>query len=224
MCSSDLGGTKLDVEEQRFNSYDSREKRRAIFQQPMNPDANFEPGFKKTVRWTLFTDGAIIILIGALGALGLFLQSPSLSKNTIGVGLLVSGLNYLVPYISLKNSPIRPRWFILIGALNAVFGVLFLTGVWRLLFKLQVLAGVWMIFAACARAFMAFENFKSGVGKWWITLTVGAYLLFAASTMLADTSEGVRFISWSAMIVSGMFIINEGRKLFGEEKSAKISE
>ena len=178
----------------------------------MNPDANFEAGFKKTVRWTLFTDGAIIILIGALGVLNPILNSPS-PPTAIGLGLLVSGLNYLVPYISLKNSPIRPRWFILIGVLNAVFGVLFLARLGLILFRLPVLAGIWMIFAACARAFMAFENYRSGIKKWWMTLTVGAYFLFAAAAMMTNTADIVSIPSWSAMIVLGLFIINEGRKL-----------
>jgi len=181
----------------------------------MNPAANFEPGFIKTVRWTLFTDGVIIILIGALGALNPILKSPS-PPTAVGVGLFVSGLNYLVPYISLKNSPIRPKWFILIGVLNAVFGVLFLTRAGLILFRLPVLAGIWMIFAACARAFMAFENYRSGVGKWWITVTVGAYMLFAAAAMMTNTADTASIPSWSAMVVSGMFIVNEGRKLFGE--------
>ena len=181
----------------------------------MKAAANFEPGFMKTVRWTLFTDGAIIILIGALGALYPILNSPS-PPTAIGVGFLICGLNYLVPYISLKHSAIRPRWFIIIGVLNAVFGVLFLARVGLILFRLPVLAGIWMIFAACARAFMAFENFRSGVGKWWITLTVAAYLLFAAAAMMTNTADTVSIPSWSAMIFSGLFIINEGRKLFGE--------
>ena len=189
----------------------------------MKSPANFEPGFKRTVRWTLFTDGGIIILIGALGALNPVLRSPS-PETAFGVGLLLSGFNYFVPYLSfffLKNSDIRPRWFIPIGVLNVVFGVLFIVRVGSILFRLPVLAGLWMIFAACARAFMAFENFRFGVRKWWITLTVGAYMLFAAAAMMANTGETISIPSWSAMIVSGMFIINEGRKLFGESKSAK---
>ena len=185
----------------------------------MNP-GNLEPGFMKTVRWTLFTDGAVIIVIGALGALYPVLHSPS-PPTTMGVGLLFSGFNYLVPYISLGKSTIRPLWLLLIGVLNVIFGVLFLARLGLILFRLPTLAGVWMIFAACARGCMAFLNFKSGIGKWWITLTVGAYMFFAAAAMMANTSETVSILSWNAMIVSGLFIINEGRKLFEEKKSAK---
>ena len=188
----------------------------------MNPSGNFEPGFRKTVRWTLFTDGAVIILIGALGALYPVLRAPS-PQTTIGLGLIVSGLNYLVPYFSLKNSPIRPLWFVIVGVLNTVFGVLFFARVGLMLFRLPILAGMWMIFAACARAIMTFENFRFGIGKWWITLTVGAYFLFASAAMMTNTTDAVSIPSWSAMIVSGLFIINEGRKLFEESKDVKIS-
>ena len=187
----------------------------------MNPVVNFEQGFIKTVRWTLFTDGAIIILVGALGALYPLLHAPS-PPTVMGLGLLISGLNYLVPYISfisLKNSAVRPRWFLIIGVLNAVFGVLFLTRLGLILFRLPALAGTWMIFAACARAVMAFENFKSGFGKWWITLTVCVYMMFSAAAMTTNTADIVSIPSWSAMIVCGMFIVNEGRKLLGESKS-----
>ena len=189
----------------------------------MSRPASFEPGLKKTVRWTLFTDGVIIILAGVLGALNPILRFPSL-PTVVGIGLLISGINYIVPYISLKNSAVRPRWFILIGIQNAVFGLLFLARVGLLLFKLPVLIGVWMIFASCSRAFMAFENYKFGVGKWWITITVSAYLLFAAAAMMMNTSDVVGVPSWSAMIVSGIFIINEGRKLFQELKSEAVSQ
>jgi uncharacterized membrane protein HdeD (DUF308 family) len=181
----------------------------------MTSPASFEPGFRKAVRWTLFTDGGIIILIGALGALSAVLHLSSF-PTIIGLGLLISGLNYLVPYVTLRKSTVRPRWFLYIGVLDVVFGTLFLTRVLLILFRLQWLIGTWMIFAACARACMAFENFRAKIGKWWITLTVGAYLLFAAAAMMSNTSDTVSITSWSAMIVSGVFIINEGRKLFGE--------
>ena len=189
----------------------------------MSQAGNFESGFKKTVRLTLFTDGAIIILIGVLGALNPILNSPS-PTTAIGAGLLISGINYLVPYISLKKSKLRPRWFILIGVLNGVFGLLCLTRAGLLLFKLPVLIGVWMIFASCARTFMAFENRGLGVGKWWITLTVGGYFLFASAAMMMNTSDVISIPSWSAMIVSGIFIVNEGRKLFRELKPEIISQ
>lgn len=185
----------------------------------MTSPAGFEPGFKKTVRWTLFTDGVIIILIGVFGALlGALNQVMYLSyfPTVIGGGLLVSGINYLVPYAALKKFTIRPRWFLFIGALYSIFGVLFLTRIVLILFKPPILTGIWLIFAACARAFMAFENFKSGIAKWWITLTVGGYMLFAAAVMMTNTSDAISIPSWSAMMVSGIFIINEGRKLFGE--------
>ncbi|MCL2683834.1 MAG: DUF308 domain-containing protein [Synergistaceae bacterium] len=184
----------------------------------MTPAADFEPGFRKTVRWTLYTDGVIVILMGVLGALYPVLHSPSPS-TMMGAGLLVSGLNYLVPCISLKKSPVRPRWFLLIGVLNSLFGVLFLARVGLILLRFPVLAGIWMIFAACARGCMVFENFKAGVARWWITLTVGAYMLFASAAMMTNTSDTVSIPSWSAMIVLGIFIMNEGRKLFGAKKS-----
>ena len=181
----------------------------------MTAHVRFEPGFKKTVKWTLFTAGGLIVLIGALGALSY--AFPSITLPTVmGVGLLVSGLNYLVPYFALKNFPVRPKWFMILGIVDVVFGILFAARIWLVPFRFPTLAGIWMIFAACSRVFMAFENFRAKIGKWWITLVVSGYMLFAAAAMMANTTKDMSFPSWSAMIVSGVFIINEGRKLFGE--------
>jgi len=181
----------------------------------MTSPAQFEPGFQKTVRWTLFTAGGTIVLVGLLGALNLVFPIISL-PTTMGVGLIFSGLNYIVPYFALKNSPIRPKWFMVLCAIDTIFGILFLTHVGLMPFKLPVLIGLWIIFVACARVYMAFVNFRLKIGHWWITLTVSAYMVLSSSAMMANTSGSVPLFAWNALIVTGIFIINEGRKLFGQ--------
>jgi uncharacterized membrane protein HdeD (DUF308 family) len=179
----------------------------------MTPDASFESGFKKTVRWTLFTAGGVIILVGALGALSRVFSIIS-PPSALGVGLIFSGLNYLVPYFALKNSKIRPKWLMVLGGVDAIFGILFLTRLGLLPFRLPTLIGLWIIFVACARVYMAFANFRAGVGKWWVTLTVSAYMVLASASMMANSADTASLLAWNALIVTGLFIINEGRKLF----------
>jgi uncharacterized membrane protein HdeD (DUF308 family) len=181
----------------------------------MTIDIEFQKGFKRTVRWTLFTAGAIIVLMGALGALGpeFLTISPFF---VMGWGLLVSGANYFVPYVALRAAPLRPRWFLVLAAVDAVFGVLFLTPLGRLLFKFPALVGLWLIFLGCARIYMAYFNYKAKIPCWWITLTVCGYSAVAAAAVMANSSDSLPLFSWSALITTGIFIVNEGRKLFGK--------
>jgi uncharacterized membrane protein HdeD (DUF308 family) len=133
----------------------------------------------------------------------------------VGAGLIFSGINYFVPYLALKHSKIRPKWFMVLGALDAVFGILFLTGLGLIPFRFPTLVGIWIIFVACARVYMAFANFRAGVGKWWVTLTVSAYMVLASASMMANAADTISLLAWNALIVTGLFIVNEGRKLFG---------
>jgi uncharacterized membrane protein HdeD (DUF308 family) len=179
----------------------------------MSSDARFEPGFRKTVRWTLFTAGGIIVIMGLLCALNPILRSPA-QITAMGVGLLVSGLNYFVPYFALKNSRLRPKWLMLLGVADAAFGVLFISRVVLLLFKPLQLTGIWLIFVACLRVYMAFVNFRERIPAWWITLTVSACMLVAAAVMMSVSADTA--LAWCALIITGVFVINEGRKLFGK--------
>jgi uncharacterized membrane protein HdeD (DUF308 family) len=172
-----------------------------------------DPGLRKTFRWTLFTDGVIIIVLGVLGAIGRMF--PAISPPVVmGVGLLISGLNYFVPYLALKNSKFRPMWLVAFGVIDVVFAALFLLRVGLLLFSLPILIGLWMIFVACIRVYMVYSNRRAGIAKWWITAVTCAYMAFASAAMMAGTAQSMSLLSWNALIMTGVFIINEGRKLF----------
>ncbi|MDR3164458.1 MAG: DUF308 domain-containing protein [Synergistaceae bacterium] len=181
----------------------------------MTAGAEFLKGFKRTVCWTLFTAGAIIVLMGALGVLNPIFRSIS-PPLVMGWGLIISGVNYFVPYFALRKSPLRPRWFFVLATVDAVFGVLFLTRLGLLLFKFSTLVGLWLIFLACARFYMAYFNYKAKIPCWWVTLTVCGYVALAAAAMMANSSDSLSLLSWNALIMTGIFIVNEGRKLFGK--------
>jgi uncharacterized membrane protein HdeD (DUF308 family) len=181
----------------------------------MTADAAFLKGFKRTVRWTLFTAGAIIVIMGALGALSAVFTaiSPSL---VMGCGLMVSGLNYFVAYFSLRKAPARPAGFFVLAVVDAVFGILFLTRLGLFLFKLPVLVGLWIVFLGCARLYMAYLNYKARISCWWITLTVCGYSALAAAAVMSNSSDSLPLFSWTTLVMTGVFIVNEGRKLFGK--------
>lgn len=181
----------------------------------MTADAEFMKGFKRTVRWTLFTAGAIIVLAGVLGALSPVFKTIS-PPFVMGWGLIVSAANYFVPYIALRAAPLRPKWFLVLAAVDAVFGVLFLTGIGFFLFKFPTLVGLWMVFLGCARVYMTYFNYKANIPCWWITLTVSGYAAIAAAAVMANSSDSLSLLSWNALVMTGFFIVNEGRKLFGK--------
>ncbi|MDR1132608.1 MAG: DUF308 domain-containing protein [Synergistaceae bacterium] len=181
----------------------------------MTADAAFLKGFKRTVRWTLFTSGAIIVIMGVLGAFNSVF--PAISPPFVmGWGLIVSGLNYFVAYFSLRKAPVRVAWFFVLAAVDAVFGLLFLTRVGLFLFKLPILVGLWIVFLGCARLYAAYLNYRAGISCWWITLTVCGYAALAAAAVMANSSDSLPLLSWNALIMTGLFILNEGRKLFGK--------
>jgi hypothetical protein len=132
----------------------------------------------------------------------------------MGVGLLVAGLNYFVPYLALKNSKFRPVWLAAFGALDTVFAALFLSRAGLLFFSFPVLTGLWMIFAASFRAYMAYWNRRAGIAKWWITVISCAYMILASAAVMAGAGQPMSLMAWNAFIMTGVFIINEGRKLF----------
>jgi uncharacterized membrane protein HdeD (DUF308 family) len=181
----------------------------------MTADAGFPKGFKRTVRLTLLAAGAIIAVTGVLGALSpLF---PALSPSFVmGWGLVVSAANYFVPHIALRASPLRPKWFFVLAVIDAVFGALFLTRLGLVLFRFSALAGIWMVFLGCARIYMAYLNYKARIPCWWVTLTVCGYAALAAAAVMANSSDSLSLFSWNALIMTGLFIVNEGRKLFGK--------
>ncbi|MDR1137792.1 MAG: hypothetical protein LBK91_05665 [Synergistaceae bacterium] len=168
---------------------------------------------KKTLRWTLFTDGGIIVIVGVLGLMERMFSGIS-PPVVVGAGLATAGVNYFVPYFSLKNCKFRPIWLMAIGAVDVIFAALFLFRIGLLFFPLPVLLGMWMIFAACTRAYMAYSNCRAGIAKWWITAVSCAYMIFASAAVMAGTAQPMPLLSWNAVIMTGVFIINEGRKLF----------
>ncbi len=65
----------------------------------------------KTARWTCYTAGGIFILLGIFSILHPFWALAS-TAILMGTGFLLSGINNLVPYFSMKNGAERPKWLL----------------------------------------------------------------------------------------------------------------
>ncbi|MDR1965682.1 MAG: DUF308 domain-containing protein [Synergistaceae bacterium] len=173
----------------------------------------YDPALKKTVRWTLYTTGGIVALAGLFVAVSPMLALMSLS-SLMGIGLLVSGVNHLVPYFSMRNSEFRPKWLLVSGVLDVIFGAVFISRLGLAILAFSTLAGLWAIFAACARAYMSYVNRAAGLEKWRASAASCALMALIALFLLAFPTMAVTFAG-AATSAAGVLIIAEGRIIYG---------
>ncbi len=171
---------------------------------------NREADFQKTVRWTAYTAGAIMIVLGALSVMRP-LVVPSVY---LGVGFLLAGLNNLVPYFSMKANPLRPAWLLPCGVLDVFFGLFFLSHQALAIFTLSTILGAWILLAAGMRAYAAFDLRKAGVAKWWFSLLNACVMLLAAVLLLSNpfaAAFAASLLAGCTLILLGALLIAEGR-------------
>ncbi|MDR1516124.1 MAG: DUF308 domain-containing protein [Synergistaceae bacterium] len=172
--------------------------------------------FNKTARWTFYTAGAILVFIGTLSILNPLITLISTAVS-MGVGFLLAGANYLVPYFSMKKHPQRPKWFLLLGVADMLFGVLFITKIGLAILALSTLLGAWMLLTGALRLYASLLIRSTGAPKWWI-MTVSAVLTLILSFLLLSnpTVEGL-FLSTLvgvSLVAAGALFIAEGRMIY----------
>jgi len=170
----------------------------------------YEQGVNRTIRWTLYTAGGLFVLLGILTAAHPMFAMRTLS-TIIGVGLIISAANHLIPYLSLRRYSLRPKWLLALGLVDAVYGIIFVTPLGPVFFATFV--GLWILFVACARSYMAYLNRAAGAPKWWVTLVCCAAMLIGAMFLLIHPAAWMIIIG--AMLVAvGILVIVEGRALY----------
>jgi uncharacterized membrane protein HdeD (DUF308 family) len=176
--------------------------------------------YNKTARWTCYTAGCIFILLGVLSVLHPFWAVASLAV-LMGVGFLLSGVNSLVPHLSMKNAPERPKWLLPMAVVDIAFGLFFISHIGLAIFTLSTLVGVWAILGGLMRCYMAFHLRSSGVGRWWAPL-ISALLMIAVGALLF--SNPFAAVIWISVMVgltltgAGMLSIAEGKILYPPER------
>jgi uncharacterized membrane protein HdeD (DUF308 family) len=133
-------------------------------------------------------------------------------STLVGIGLLISSADHLVPYFTLRSFNLRPAWLLVSGIVDAVYGLVFILPSGPVFFA--VLAGLWVLFFACARAYMAYLNWRLRAPRWWITAAGSFVMTFAALFLLAHPS-GWMALTGAVFIAVGAFAITEGRILYG---------
>ena len=81
---------------------------------------------KKTLRWTLYFTGGILIVLG-LWAMTYPVEALMSLAFSLGVGFVLAGINHLVPCFSLRGDPMYPRWMLVQGVLDLLIGIVMLT-------------------------------------------------------------------------------------------------
>ena len=172
--------------------------------------------FNKTARWTFYTAGVILVFIGILAILNPIIAILSTAVS-MGIGFLLVGANYLVPYFSMRNNPLRPKWLLPLGVIDIVFGVLFITNIGLAMLALLTMLGAWMLLAGCMKLYASFAVKAAGAKKWWM-MAISAVLMIVLSFLLLSNPavEGffLALLAGSSLIAAGALIIAEGRMIY----------
>lgn len=173
-------------------------------------------GVTKTARWTFYTAGGLMIVMGAFSLLHPVMALVS-TAVLLGIGFIVAGLNNLVPYFTIKDPAIRPRWLLPLGIVDIVFGLVFISHVGLAIFTVTALLGVWVAIVGFMRLYIAFQLKAGGISKWWIMLVSGVLMLIAAFLLLSHPVVaviGVAMITGASLIGVGCLMIAEGRVIY----------
>jgi uncharacterized membrane protein HdeD (DUF308 family) len=172
----------------------------------------------RTARWTLYTAGVIYLILGALLASRPFFIDFS-PAALIGVGMIIAGANSLVPHFSIGNNPLRPVWFLPIGVIDVIFGIVFISRIGLLFFSMTTIIGAWMILAALIRVHMARQLKGAGDAGWRYALASAAVI--TAVALLLFSNRGLAefwelLLTGSSLVGVGCIMLIEGRMIYGK--------
>ena len=171
---------------------------------------------KKTLRWTLYLTGGILIALG-LWAMTYPVEALMSLALFLGAGFVLAGVNHLVPCFSLRGDPMYPRWMLIQGVLDLLIGVVMLTRLGVTAFMIPIMVACWFSFTGVVRIATSFRLKSLGFGRWWAMLLNGLLLVVCASLMLASPFVGgisVALLMGSAFVASGLLIVWEARGIF----------
>ncbi len=174
----------------------------------------------KTARWTCYTAGCIFILLGIFSVLHPFWALAS-TAILMGIGFLLSGINNLVPYFSMKSGPERPKWLLPMAIIDIVFGLFFLSHIGLAVFTLSTLVGAWVMLGGFVRGYTAFHLRAVGVPRWWVMLVGAALLVVVGAILLSNPFAAAVWVAalvGATLIGAGLLSITEGKALYPSEK------
>ncbi|MDR3229832.1 MAG: DUF308 domain-containing protein [Synergistaceae bacterium] len=172
--------------------------------------------YLRTMRWTLYTTGTILIALGVVSFLHPLASLMSLAFF-IGIGFVITGVNHLIPWFSMRESSIRPFWLLPQGIADLLLGGVMLARIGVTTLMIPVMLGFWVMLMAGLRFFTAFQIRRAGMKNWWMSLFSAAALLVCALVVIASPVIGALIITGLigfAFICAGLLAIVEGRLIY----------
>lgn len=158
-------------------------------------------------RVNMFITGAILIALG-----GLTLKYPLSAIMTvgtfIGIGLVVSGINYFSGFWFF-----RFKRFILLGLLDIIAGALMIARPGITSFVLPFVIGLWLFMTGISRMGVSLWLGGAKVKGWWLMLLNGIVLIVLSALMCASPIVGslsIMMVLACALIASGVLAVIEG--------------
>ena len=161
----------------------------------------------KSLRWNYYINGAILIILGVL-TLRYPLEAIMSVGVFIGIGLLVSGLNYFSAFyfFGLKR-------FILLGLLDFVIGVYMIVQPGITAFIIPFVMAAWLLTTGLSRIGLSLWLGGAKIRGWWWMLINGIVLILLAGLMCASpltSALSVMMILAGTLIASGILSVIEG--------------
>lgn len=162
-------------------------------------------------RIHMFITGAILIALGVL-TLKYPLSAIMTVGTFIGIGLVVSGINYLSGFWFF-----RFKRFILLGLLDIIAGSLMIARPGITSFVLPFVIGLWLFMEGISRMGVSLWLGGAKVKGWWLMLLNGAILIALSALMCASPIVGslsIMMVLACALIASGVLAVLEGIIMF----------
>lgn len=158
-----------------------------------------------------FITGAILIALGVL-TLRYPLNAILTVGMFIGIGLVISGVNYLSGFWFF-----RFKRFILLGLLDILGGIYMIAQPGVTSFILPFVIGLWLFMRGISEIAMSLWLGGAKISGWWLMLINGIILIALSVLMCASPIVGtlsIMMVLACSLIASGVLAILEGIIIF----------
>ncbi len=166
-------------------------------------------------KLSMYVSGAILIILGALSLrypLTMLQLLDATLVTILGIGLCVSGVNYLSGFCFFRRGV-----FAFLGVIDLVMGILLLTRPGINAFFIPFVIATWILLTGLSRIGTSLWLGGAGVRGWWLMLLSGVALVIFAGLMCASplvSALSIMTVLAFGLIISGVFAIIEGVIIF----------
>lgn len=165
----------------------------------------------RNIKIHMYITGIILIIMGLLSFMYPITALMSLGM-LIGIGLCISGLNYLSGYYFCK-----PMSFIILGILDLLMGILLILRPGITAFFIPYIIGLWLFLTGFSRIGTSLWLGGARISGWWLMLINGIALIIFGCLMCASpliSALSVVTVLGVGLIIFGILAITEGYFIF----------